>query len=50
MQKIKDEKNKMEEHEKYLQYVIDETYNSKTYRIGRAITAIPRKIIGNKEQ
>lgn len=28
----------------YLQYVIDETRNSKTYKIGRAITAIPRKI------
>ena len=50
LQKIADEKNRIEEHEKYLQYVIDETRNSKTYRIGRAITAIPRKIIGNKEQ
>lgn len=28
----------------YLQYVIDETRKSKTYKIGRAITAIPRKI------
>ena len=30
----------------YLQYVIDETRKSKTYKIGRAITAIPRKIRG----
>ena len=28
----------------YLQYVIDETRKSKTYKIGRVITAIPRKI------
>ena len=27
----------------YLQYVIDETRKSKTYKMGRVITAIPRK-------
>ena len=41
------ELQKVIEQRDYLQYVIDETRKSKTYKIGRAITALPRAMRGN---
>lgn len=44
----REELQKAIEQKKYLQYVIDETRKSKTYKIGRIITAIPRKLRKNQ--
>ena len=45
---IQRERDEIREQRDHLQYVIDETRNSVTYKTGRALTWLPRKIRGDK--
>ncbi|MCM1144084.1 MAG: glycosyltransferase [Blautia sp.] len=48
IRQIEEKLNIVEKQRDYLQYCLDETRKSKTYKIGRFLTYLPRKIRGDK--